>query len=229
MSVNKNILFLISNIRDYIDRLETLIKRNNHSKDKLDINQTLYDIANLSSRLSYNNMHLQMVADVGRRNATIPDLSEEMCTTFLEESGFKVEKVEGFEHDWFIFTDNPIGCTIAIHKDVINPKYAKDGIKTAFPAEGIFRIAPGSVTLNRDDIGAMHMDIHHIHTLWDDGYLNDNAHLIITRPTKMVSLEYLEQAMKYVHHYMENHTCTEEDCPDCETELSLTDMIGAAS
>ena len=150
----------------------------------------------------YNLQHEWACSDCyGKRavDPTIPELSEEMCTTFLRESGFKVEKIEGFDlddehcrkmearetldemyiHDWLIYPDNPIGCPIAIHKDVMNLKSAKHAdCSSPDPDDSIARFGPGSLTLSMTSIDDLHMDVHHVHTLWDEGYLNDKAHLI---------------------------------------------------
>ena len=80
---------------------------------------------------------------------------------------------------WHVFRDNPLGCAIAIHTDVIHPKIIgdADSIK-AEPCGSISRFGPGSLTLSLSHIDDLHFDVHHVWTLYDAGYLNNDAVLI---------------------------------------------------
>lgn len=188
MSVNKNILFLISNIRDYIDRLETLIKWT---------------------------------------DPNIPDLSEEMCRKMEARETLD----EMYIHDWLIFPDNPLGCRIAIHKDVVNPSKASHAdCSSPDPDDDISRFGPGTCAMSLQAIDDLHMDVNHVYTLVDEGYIDGKkAHLIFKQSSNMVPLASLLQAMKYVDAYMVDHVCTDEVCDDCETEQQLMDAIGGAA
>ena len=131
--------------------------------------------------------------DTGRVDPNIPELSEEMCTTFLEESGFKVEKVEGFDlnemyiHDWLIFIvdfDQGTYCgeyRIAIHKTMVNPGLGAEvpDCSSPEPDEGITRYGPGTCATALDCIESLRHTSDDVYTLVDEGYIrSDNAHLI---------------------------------------------------
>ena len=123
----------------------------------------------------------------GMVDAMDADLSDLQIATLVAKAaiaqateGAKLpENVDGFIHDWLIFTDNPLGCCIAIHRDVMNPKCAKDADRSSpDPDDEISRFGPGSLNLSMTSIDDLHFDVHHVHTLWDAGYLNDNCSLI---------------------------------------------------
>jgi|21_taG_2_1085346.scaffolds.fasta_scaffold00486_8 hypothetical protein len=152
--------------------------------------------------------------DPGWVDPTIPELSEELCTTFLEESGFKVEKVEGFElddevcqekeacdvqrqidhieqlvmHSWLIFDEWDGHGPIAIHKEVMNPEKASCADRSSpEPEDDVTRYGPGTCADLLNSIQSTHLSIgilslygviNDLHTLLDQGYLNDRAHLI---------------------------------------------------
>jgi len=115
--------------------------------------------------------------------------NEEEAVMFLRESGFDVQKRKDFEnkadqkfiHDWLVFTDNPIGCPIAIHKSLVGRHIDAADHSTHDPEEGVSKFGPGSMSLSMNDINDLHMDVHHVYTLWDEGFLNNNAHLIFKR------------------------------------------------
>jgi len=80
-------------------------------------------------------------------------------------------------HDWLIFLgeDNPIGCDIAIHKSMVGRHVNSADCSTPDPEEGVTRFGPGSLSLSMTSIDDLHFDVHHVHTLWDEGYLNDEC------------------------------------------------------
>tara|TARA_R110002020_G_scaffold105763_2_gene246456 strand:+ start:141 stop:647 length:507 start_codon:yes stop_codon:yes gene_type:complete len=86
-----------------------------------------------------------------------------------------VEKRADFEDDWLIFTDNPIGCTIAVHKSMAGRRANLAQSTVCEPREGVTRFGPGSLSLSMTNIDDLHFDVHHVHTLWDEGYLNDEC------------------------------------------------------
>ena len=130
--------------------------------------------------------------DTGRVDPNIPELSEEMCVTFLEESGFKVEKVEGFDlnemyiHDWLIFIvdfdqDNYCGeYRIAIHKDVVNPSKASHAdCSSPEPEDCTQRYGPGTCATALSHIDNLYATLNDVHRLADEGYIDgQKAHLI---------------------------------------------------
>ena len=63
--VSRNIISLITTMREYLDTLETLIKNDTYIKDRCDINQALFNLSTIAANLFFSNQHLQMVADVG--------------------------------------------------------------------------------------------------------------------------------------------------------------------
>ena len=80
-------------------------------------------------------------------------------------------------HDWLIFLgeDNPIGCDIAIHKSMVGRRLDSADCSTPDPEEGVTRFGPGSLSLSMTSIDDLNFDVHHVHTLWDEGYLNDEC------------------------------------------------------
>ena len=80
-------------------------------------------------------------------------------------------------HDWLLFLgeDNPIGCDIAIHKSMVGRRLDSADCSTPDPEEGVTRFGPGSLSLSMTNIDDLHFDVHHVHTLWDKGYLNDEC------------------------------------------------------
>lgn len=76
---------------------------------------------------------------------------------------------------WLIFTDNPLGCTIAIHRSMVGRHLTIADRSTHDPEEGLTRFGPGSLSLSMTNIDDLHFDVHHVHTLWDEGYLNDEC------------------------------------------------------
>ena len=90
-----------------------------------------------------------------------------------------------FIHDWLVFLDgdNPLDCgPIAIHKDVVHP----DCIDAADcsipePEEGLPRFGPGTLAMSMNCIQDLFMDVNDMYTLFDEGFLNNNAHLIFKR------------------------------------------------
>ena len=116
-----------------------------------------------------------MAIDPHAVNCDVSDLSEDMCAEFLRGLGFDVQKRSGFEDDWLIFTDNPIGCTIAVHKSMAGRRANLAQSAVCEPREGVTRFGPGSLSLSMTSIDDLHFDVHHVHTLWDEGYLNDEC------------------------------------------------------
>ncbi len=84
-------------------------------------------------------------------------------------------------HDWLIFPDNPIGCPIAIHKSMAGRRGNQADHSTHNPEEGVTRFGPGSLSLSVTNIDDLHFDVHHVNTLWDEGYLNDDCIKIFKR------------------------------------------------
>jgi len=84
---------------------------------------------------------------------------------------------QGYIHDWLIFLgeDNPIGCDIAIHKSMVGRHVNSADCSTPDPEEGVTRFGPGSLSLSMTSIDDLHFDVHHVHKLWDEGYLNDEC------------------------------------------------------
>lgn len=80
-------------------------------------------------------------------------------------------------HNWLIFLgeDNPLGCDIAIHKSMVGRHFDSADCSTPDPEEGVTRFGPGSLSLSMTNIDDLHFDVHHVHTLWDEGYLNDEC------------------------------------------------------
>ncbi len=80
-------------------------------------------------------------------------------------------------HDWLIFLgeDNPLGCDIAIHKSMVGRHFDSADCSTPNPEEGVTRFGPGSLSLSMTSIDDLHFDVHHVHTLWDEGLLNDEC------------------------------------------------------
>ena len=84
-------------------------------------------------------------------------------------------------HDWLVFPDNPIGCTIAIHKSMVGRRGDQADHSTHDPEDGVTRFGPGSLAMSMTNIDDLHFDVHHVHTLWDEGYLADDCIKIFKR------------------------------------------------
>ena len=80
-------------------------------------------------------------------------------------------------HDWLIFLgeDNPIGCDIAIHKSMVGRRLDSADCSTPEPEEGVTRFGPGSLSMSMTSIDDLHMDVHHVWSLWDHGFFNDEC------------------------------------------------------
>tara|TARA_R100000773_G_scaffold11020_1_gene10196 strand:- start:229 stop:759 length:531 start_codon:yes stop_codon:yes gene_type:complete len=85
---------------------------------------------------------------------------------------------ERFVHDWLIFLgeDNPIGCDIAIHKSMVGRHFDSADCSTPDPEEGVTRFGPGCFSIiDGISIDDLHFDVHHVWSLWDHGFLNDDC------------------------------------------------------
>ena len=142
--------------------------------------------------------------DAGWVDPTIPELSEELCATFLRESGFKVEKVEGFDlddevcrkmearetldemyiHDWLIMYvdfDWKPNVQVAIHKDVVSDSLALHvpDCSSPDPDDDISRFGPGTCAMSLQAIDDLHADVNAVYCLVDSGVIDGKkAHLI---------------------------------------------------
>ena len=77
-------------------------------------------------------------------------------------------------HDWLIFNDgsHPLTGRIAIHKDVVDPNCLKDADCSSPSPDwrNTFIFGPST---------SAHMDVNHVYTLVDEGYIDGKkAHLI---------------------------------------------------
>ena len=80
-------------------------------------------------------------------------------------------------HDWLVFLeeDNPIGCDIAIHKSMVGRRFDSADCSTPDPEQHISRFGPGSLSMSMTSIDDLHMDVHHVWSLWDHGFFNDEC------------------------------------------------------
>jgi len=120
-------------------------------------------------------------------------VNEEEAVIFLRESGFDVQKRKDFEnavnqkfiHDWLVFTneENLLECgPFAIHKDIVHPNRINDAdCSTHEPEEGLPRFGPGILAMSMNSIEDLFFDVNDVHRLFDEGFLNNNAHLIFKR------------------------------------------------
>mgnify|MGYP003133611034 CR=1 FL=1 len=135
-------------------------------------------------------------------------------------------------HDWLIFLgeDNPIGCDIAIHKSMVgSSRESFADCSTPDPEEDVTRFGPGSLSFSMTSIDALHMDVHHVHTLWDEGYLNDECIKIFNaQGGAKATVPVLRSALKLLSVYREDHACTDEDCEECEIVLAAESALGGA-
>ena len=88
----------------------------------------------------------------------------------------------GASLSWAVFEHNPLGCTIAIHRSLLPAGKVADacGLERS-PTDDISRFGPGTLEMSTSNIDDMHFDVHHVYTLWRDGFLNNDAHTIFSR------------------------------------------------
>ena len=111
--------------------------------------------------------------------ATVPKGALEML-----DQGYDVSSK--FIHDWLIFHggDNPLGCEIAIHKSMVGRHYDIADSSCPDPEDHISRFGPDSLRMSMTSIDDMHFDVHHVYTLWRDGFLNDKCFGIFADPDR---------------------------------------------
>ena len=90
-----------------------------------------------------------------------------------------------FIHDWLVFTndDNLLECgPFAIHKDIVHRDRINDAdCSTHEPEEGLPRFGPGILAMSMNSIEDLFFDVNDVHRLFDEGFLNNKAHLIFKR------------------------------------------------
>lgn len=89
---------------------------------------------------------------------------------------------EMYIHDWLLYPDYMFHdgrvATIAIHKSVAGRRSDQADCSTHDPEDGVTRFGPGSLASSLSSIDDMHFDVIDVYSLYDEGYLNNNAHLI---------------------------------------------------
>ena len=114
---------------------------------------------------------------------TLPDGRDEyMCPDcYMEKDEQKLDAM--YIHDWLIFIvdfDNVSEVRVAIHKSIATPnKGPHADCSSPDPDDDISRFGPGTCAMSLKAIDDLHMDVNHVYTLVDEGYIDGKkAHLI---------------------------------------------------
>jgi hypothetical protein len=79
---------------------------------------------------------------------------------------------------WHIFTDSPLGCLIAIDSSLLGSNRYGDKVVSNPPKDSMV-FGPNTFAVDVTSIRDAYQDLHHVHMLWDAGYLNNDAHLVL--------------------------------------------------
>ena len=111
---------------------------------------------------------------------TLPDGTDQyMC----DDCYGKQRADQKYIHDWLIFLvdfDGGNECRVAIHKSIATPNRGPHAdCSSPDPDDDISRFGPSTCAMSLQAIDDLHMDVNHVYTLVDEGYIDGKkAHLI---------------------------------------------------